>query len=434
MRKEEDVVIIGAGISGCAAAQALQEHEVSYSLLEKNVEPGGLTRSISVGDASFDYTGHYLHLIRCNSPEDIPYAKQINEEWQQIKRKSFVYLNEKLIPTPFQYNLFALPIKIRDRCWEDFCNRPLIKNANSFKEYLLSGFGAGICEVFLFPYNEKQMARPLEDISVEKVNRFFPRPDKTKIERGFKGQSKRSDAGYNEYFWYPKYNGIGLLAKGLAKDLANLNTCCTVEKIDLHKKYLYTSQGSIKYKRLITSMPLKKFCYITNNPKLRSLARLLTHNRVLCLNLHLKGNFYEYFNKCHWIYFPDKDIPFYRLGFYPHFNSTFVPSGQTTLYIEVAYDSNESLPSQNNVINEVFCFLENLGWIKKNDCLGIVANWIDYAYVHFTENRNKTVCQIMKILKDYDVYPIGRYGLWDYISMEDSIFSGIEVARSLINS
>lgn len=432
MKKKTNIAIIGAGISGCASAQELQANGIDHLLLEKNVEPGGLTRSISVGDAHFDYTGHYLHLSKCKTPAELPYSKQNNKDWQLIKRKSGVYVKGKIMPAPFQYNLSALPENMRRRCIEDFRNRPYVKNPESFKAYLLSGFGRGMCEIFFFPYNEKQMTTSLDNLSVEAVNRFFPYPDEKEIERGYSKSVEVSSGGYNKYFWYPKHSGIGLLAKGLSADLINLNTCCIVENIDIKNKFLRTSQGEVLYNRLITSMPLKKFCAITNNSKLQLLARSLSHNRVLCLNLFLNGSFQEDFKGYHWIYVPDNNIPFYRVGIYSNLDSARVPSDHTALYVEVAYNNDISPPDLTSVLKEVFFSLEKLHWVRRKDCLVISASWIDCAYVHFNKIRKEALTQILNILHNSDVHPIGRYGLWDYISMEDSIFSGIEVARKLI--
>ena len=297
MKTKTDIAVIGAGISGCAAAQELQANGVDYSLLEKNVDPGGLTRSISVGDAHFDYTGHYLHLARYNNPAEIPYAKQDNKKWQITKRKSVVFINETIVPAPLQYNLFALPLEIRNRYIKDYRNRPKTKQTKSLKEYLLSGFGTGMCENFFFPYNTKQMATSIESLSNEGINRFFPNPDDKKIEQGFINDKNKSSSGYNDLFWYPKKQGISLLAKGLSSGLTDLHTCCEVEKIDIKHKLIFSAQGEIKYNRILSSMPLNKLCDITNNSHLKSLSKSLKHNRVLCINLLFNGQFDKKFDK-----------------------------------------------------------------------------------------------------------------------------------------
>jgi protoporphyrinogen oxidase len=431
--QKTDVLIIGGGISGCAAAQELRANGIDYLLLEKNVVLGGLTRSISLGDAHFDYTGHFLHLSRCNSPEEIPYAKQNNEDWQLIKRNSVVYLEGSIVPAPLQYNLYALPQKILHRCISDFNQKPQNKELKSFKDYLLSGFGQEMCDIFLFPYNEKILATDLSELSLNAVKRFFPLPDKEKIENGFSEKKEAEPQGYNSLFWYPKRNGIGILAKGLEEGLHLRKACCPVIGVNLDNKVAYTSSGETRYQKLITSIPLKAFCLLSNNSSLHSLASLLTHNRVLCVNLFLKGDFSQKFKGCHWIYVPDKNIPFYRVGVYSHIPDTLVTNNHTSVYVELAYPAGADLPELNSTLDDVFYWLEKLQWVYRKNCLAIAANWIDCAYVLFNHAWEETVEKIKEILLEYDVYPVGRYGLWDYISMEDSIFSGIDTVKGLIN-
>jgi len=426
-----DVVIIGAGISGCAAAQELEAQGRDYLLLEKNTEPGGLTRSIYIGDAIFDYSGHYLHLANFKSPAEIPYANQDNSDWQVIERKSIVFLFNRMIPAPFQYNLFALPREIREQCLKDFQSRKIHSHPANFKDYLISGFGKAISNIFLIPYNEKQLAIPLENLSVFSATRFFPKPDKEKVENGFVKKAELEPIGYNSHFWYPKYRGIGLLASGLARNLRNLIISCNVIKVDFEKRIVYTSRGKIRFRFLISSIPLKKLCEIGNNSRLATLAKKLSHNRVLCINLLFKGSLPKDLEGIHWVYFPDHDVPFYRLGVYSHLPHSNFPPSQTAVYIEVSVGMNDKLINFSKILDRVFSSLEKLKWLYRKNCVIVSANWIDYAYVHFTHTREKVITQIKRILENYGVYLIGRYGLWDYISMEDSILSGIQMARRL---
>jgi UDP-N-acetylmuramyl tripeptide synthase len=58
-----------------------------------------------------------------------------------------------------------------------------------------------------------------------------------------------------------------------------------------------------------------------------------------------------------------------------------------------------------------------------------VIHVIPCAYVHHTNEAEQAVAAAINRLEEHDVYPIGRYGHWDYTSMEDSILSGIETAQ-----
>jgi protoporphyrinogen oxidase len=86
------------------------------------------------------------------------------------------------------------------------------------------------------------------------------------------------------------------------------------------------------------------------------------------------------------------------------------------------------LGSMNDLQSHVLHWLEKLGWISSKDIVCVVAHVIRYAYVHHTNCRDVIVRSILERLRERNVVPIGRYGLWDYTSMEDSI----ESARSAV--
>jgi protoporphyrinogen oxidase len=430
-KRHAEFIIIGAGIAGCSAAQELQSRGHDYVLLEKDAEPGGLTRSIQVGPGYFDYSGHYLHLARVSSPAKIPHAHQSDRDWQRIERHAACHVAGRFVPAPFQYNLFALPKQLRKACLQDYASRHVAGQPRNFKEYLLSGFGQSISELFLVPYNKKQLCIPLERLSVLSATRFFPVPDESKIRAGFIKSHEDTPTGYNSDFWFPKYGGIGLLAKGLARDLKNLMTQCPVERIEFEKRIVQTRFGSFKYKHLISSMPLKHLCQVGDDKELRRLAKELSHNHVLCINLLLGARLPSELEERQWIYFPEPEIPFYRLGIYSNLPGFYVPAGHSSVYIEVARGLMSRSPNLSSILNEVFVTLERLKWFKRKNCVVISANWINCAYVHFTHGREGIVGKIRDALAKHNVFLIGRYGLWEYLSMEDSILTGVEVLERI---
>jgi hypothetical protein len=61
-----------------------------------------------------------------------------------------------------------------------------------------------------------------------------------------------------------------------------------------------------------------------------------------------------------------------------------------------------------------------------------VTTVIRCAYVHHTPERDARVAFIEERLAAHGIRSIGRYGSWDYTSMEDSILDGIATARQAI--
>ena len=53
------------------------------------------------------------------------------------------------------------------------------------------------------------------------------------------------------------------------------------------------------------------------------------------------------------------------------------------------------------------------------------------AYVHISKESQEAISHYKSILKEKDVYSIGRYGSWTYCSIEDNILEAKEMASKL---
>jgi protoporphyrinogen oxidase len=257
------------------------------------------------------------------------------------------------------------------------------------------------------------------------VRRFFPIPDEALVRKGMRTNS-RDTLGYNARFWYPRTGGIGHLVEGLRKGVENCMVNQNVAAVDLNAKTLVTTTGeTYRWNVLFSSMPLKGLCQITADEELIAGARELSHSSTISFNIGLRGALRPDFQDLHWIYVPDRDIPFYRIGFYSNISKGACAPGYSALYVEVGVSPEhaDSLDLVKHLQPDVLSWLEKLGWISSRDVVCVVTHIIRYAYVHHTNSRDRLVGSILERLRKRDVFPIGRYGLWDYTSMEDSMES-----------
>jgi hypothetical protein len=56
---------------------------------------------------------------------------------------------------------------------------------------------------------------------------------------------------------------------------------------------------------------------------------------------------------------------------------------------------------------------------------------IKSAYIIFDEHREAHLQNLIGYLESRDIHTAGRYGQWDYYSMEDSIRSGKAIAEKI---
>jgi protoporphyrinogen oxidase len=433
---EAPAIVIGGGIAGLTAARTLQEQDQDFVLLERCPTFGGLTRTVEVGEFCFDYTGHFLHLSRYPTPADIPYASLDNRDWIQVHRKSCCLVGGKLITAPIQYNLGELPPPLRAECVESYEMRP--RNAQqehtSFREYIINGFGERLADIFLIPQNEKTMAISLDRLSSCAVRRFFPIPDEALVREGMCVGS-RNDLGYNASFWYPRTGGIDHLVEGIRKGVKNCLVNQNVGAVDLNARTLSTISGdTYRWKILFSSLPLKTLCQITSDDELIAAASELSHSSTISFNIGLRGSLRPEFQDIHWIYVPDRDIPFYRVGFYSNISKGTCTPGYSAMYVEIGIspDDADRVDLVQSLQPDVLRSLEKLGWINSRDVVCVVTHTLRHAYVHHTNSRDRVVRLILDRLRKHNVCAIGRYGLWDYTSMEDSMESARDAVLEAI--
>ena len=427
-------VVIGAGLSGLAAARALAELGRSPEVFEACAEPGGLTRTTVVGPFSFDYTGHLLHLARHDTPADLPYAGQDNADWQRIDRRSYCYLGGTLVPAPVQYNMGLLPGGMRSECIRSYDAREneVAGSSHNLRDFIVQSFGRYLAEVFLIPQNEKTLAIPVDRLSRGALRRFFPPPDETRVRRGMEPDGSPVDGGYNSCFWYPRVGGISRLVRGLACGIDRMHLSTGVVSLKLPERRLKTTEGNeVGWHVLLSSMPLVALAGMSGDRDLVALSSALTNSATLCINLGIQGALGEAVRNAHWVYVPDANIPFYRFGVYSNLGGRVAPPGHASVYVEVGLAPGAARDTASLVAIEARACdaLFRLGWVRPESVVCRVTQLLDCAYVHLTPERDGIVAEIRERLARAGVYPIGRYGCWDYTSMEESILSGIETAR-----
>ena len=298
---------------------------------------------------------------------------------------------------------------------------------DNFLDMLYGKFGKSITEMFLKPYNEKLYACDLTKLDKDAMGRFFPYADIKAIINNMKLSKNYS---YNNTFMYPKKGAqviINILMKSINQDNILLNTI--VEKIDLEKKEAILNNGEvICFDNLINTAPFNAFLKLTNNEEYNKLSDRLTYNKVLVFNLGFNKK--SKYDKEHWIYFPDKSINFYRVGFYDNILS----SDKLSMYIEIGY-SKDTIIDDTKIQEELNKTLEGLrrvGIIDETfDLVAYESIIMNPAYVHIDTENDKQVRKIMNDLSNQGVYSIGRYGAWTYCSMEDCMLEAKNLSEKI---
>lgn len=424
------IVIIGAGLAGLSIAARLSPG--TYRILEQEASPGGLCRSSHVEGFTFDWTGHLLHLD--SRPLTCQIRKLLSGNLTRIRRNAAVYMHGRYVPYPFQAHLFGLPVPVMRDCILGFLNAPARLGQNlhcrNFKQWVLAHFGPGMARHFFIPYNKKLWLRDLRLLSSSWASWAVPVPSVHEVLRGTLGITN-CGLGYNASFFYPIRGGIQVLIDALVRSIPDIETGCAVRSVNLSRRTLTLQNGrTLCYSRLVSTAALPDLLAMLEDapPALRRAAQKLAWVTVYNINIGINRSRVSPY---HWIYFPEPDVPFYRVGCYSNLTPFMAPAGTSSLYLEIALQPGQAA-DPDRLFEYSIDALNRCDILRKGD--RIIArqdNIIPYGYVVFDRWRDRTLSGLIGFLQQHDVFPSGRYGSWTYASMQDVLRQAATTAHML---
>jgi protoporphyrinogen oxidase len=424
MSERTAVVVLGAGLTGLSASLHLSRASVGHRLFERERQAGGHALTIEEGGFRFDRTGHLLHL-RDPAMRALAFDVLPAEQYRRLKRQSAVFSHGVYTRYPFQANTYGLPPEVALECLSGFVQAhfaPPGPPPANFEEFCLRHFGPGISRHFMLPYNSRLWGVPASEITSEWCQRFVPLPQLEDVLRGAVGASA-PELGYNTNFLYPEL-GIGTFSAALAARTP-VELARAPRRIDLARRVLVFDDEELPFDVLVSTIPLPALLRLIDDLPTAvadAASRLrATHLHYFDLGLRVPNP-----NPYHWIYVPEERFPFYRVGCYSHFSDKLAPPGQASLYVELA---DRRSPNPERALEGVVNGLLTLGLLKSQQD---IALWrlrtIEYAYVIYDHHYRRALDVIEPYLSSQRIISSGRYGGWNYSSMEDALLMGRDAA------
>jgi protoporphyrinogen oxidase len=431
----EGTLILGAGLSGLSCAHHLRDRP--YRVIEKDTSVGGLakTRRRPYG-FSCDGTGHWLHL-RKEETKALVHGL-LGDNLEPRTRRARIYSRGVFTHYPFQANTFGLPKEIVAECLVGLVRaryEERLPPPKSYAEWIRKEFGEGISKHFMFPYNEKIYGVPLDTLAASFAEKYIPRPSIEAVIHGALGLSPEA-MGYNATFVYPKTGGIGALSEALHQSLHTKAELSTAPRAIDHRTRAVALEGgaSIPYGRLVSTIPLPDLIRLlaaggTEVPaEVIDASTRLRASSVLYFDVGIRGAPKEH-QDYHWIYVPEADFPFYRVGSYSAVERSLAPPDHRSYYVELGVYGDVD-PSKRE--QEVLDGLRRLGIVENDgDVLFMIPNVLSPAYVLFDAHYEASRKAILEWLEHRGIQSIGRYGRWQYNAMEDAILEGKEAAARI---
>ncbi|HEX3623074.1 MAG TPA: FAD-dependent oxidoreductase [Acidimicrobiales bacterium] len=440
MRPDPRIVIIGAGPTGLGAGYRLQELGYQdWVILEANDYVGGLATSFSDeagftydigGHVMFSHYGYYDELVE----------KLMGGEFTELRRAAWVWMEDRFIAYPFQNNIRSLEPETVLECVLGLIEAQKAEQSpENFGEWVQAVFGTGIAEHFMLPYNFKVWATPAELMNYIWIGERVSVVDVEAILRNVILGEDQNSWGPNNTFKYPLKGGTGFLYEGMRRFVEpNLHLQTPVASVDPVAKVVTTTDGRTwPYDALLNTMPLNKLVGCTESvpDAVREAVDGLVWSGSHIVGVGIDRPAESTKN---WIYFPEPDVPFYRVTYLSNYSRYMTAEPDQTLLLTETSRSPYKPEDEDTIVDRVVDGLIGTGLMRESDRDLIVTTWRcspDMTYPVPSVRRDASLGTIQPWLRSQDIWSRGRFGAWLYEigNMDHSAMQGVEFVDHVLH-
>lgn len=426
-----DYGILGAGPAGLSMALFL---EGSSEVLEAGDHPGGHASSFFEEGFTFDFGPHIM--FSKNKPVLQFMIDSLEGNVHECRRKNVVSFRNRLVKYPFENALAALPLEDNLACLKGYVFNPYkaqFPQPANLREWLLVTFGEGICERYLFPYNEKVWNIPVEELSMLWADRI-PNPNPEDILKSAIGYETE---GYLHqlYYHYPRRGGYQAISEAWAKRAA-VTYGFHVQSLERRGDSWLVSDGTQtrEYRQLVSTLPIQYLATITNldiPAEVRAAIDGLIVNPMFIVSLGIRGTDAEQYTA---IYFPEPEFLVNRVSFPATFSPENAPAGTYSIQAEITCTRNSATWAMTDaaILEHVIEGLVSRCVIASHDAI-IYRNVQrkTYSYVVYDRHYAENTRIIREWFPRHGLHLAGRFGFVEYVNVDGVLIRNLEIASQL---
>ncbi len=401
-------LILGAGPAGLTLANRLKDQgETSFLVLEKELEAGGLCRSVMVDGSPFDIGGGHFLDVRRPRVNEFLFRFMPEEEWELFQRDSRIRVGGEEVSHPLEANIWQFGLEEQVAYLSSIakagCNsgQPM---PDGFVEWITWKLGQRIADRYMLPYNQKMFADELNELGTYWLDKL---PDVSFEETLLSCLTHKpygKQPGHAS-FYYPKKHGYGELWLRMAKELSN-NILYGEEAVGLscENRQVRTKEGAVfEAEKIITTVPWRGFWEIIGMPEeikgmISGLKSSAIETRYMPENLDTKAQ---------WIYVPDPEIPYHRILVRHNFCQ-----GSKGYWTETRK--------------------ERTGMFgKAAGKEGITSFMNEFAYPLNTIGKPEIMDKLLRFCKSRQIYGLGRWGEHCHYNSDLVVELGMKLAQRL---
>jgi len=395
-------IILGGGPSGLSVAHGLIDNGCDPSdllILEKESEVGGLCRSREIDGSPLDCGGGHFLDIKKQNVLDLIFRFLPEKDWNRFDRVSKIRLRGQEVDHPLEANLWQLDIDSQLDYLESIALAGSVKEEpmpESFSEYIRWKLGNRIADEYMIPYNEKIWSIGLNELGTYWLYKLPNVSFRETLQSCIESHAKGSLPAHG-IFLYPKEYGYGEVWRRMGEALkASLVTSCSIDSINLETM---TINGMWKADKIISTIPWaawSNFCALDDDIK-----DAIKELKYASIDVEYHAN--DINSDAHWIYEPDKKIPYHRILARSNFCTN-----SRGYWTETNSARTESKPSGPGFFHNEFAYPINT--LKKPALIEKIDMWA----------------------KSHNVIPLGRWGRWEHMNSDIAVSEALTLAEKLM--
>jgi protoporphyrinogen oxidase len=448
----DDLVIIGAGPSGLAAAHQAVRLGAKVSVLERLKVVGGLARTTKFQGSRFDIGPH--RFFTKNQEVRELFVEALGEDLLAVPRLSRIFYEDKYFDYPLTplNALFGVGVPASLSMLSSYAmararralGEPSIQN---YEDWVVDRFGRRLFKTFFKSYTEKVWGIPCTQISAQWAEQRIKRLSLTTavVNAFFKWNGNRVKSLVDE-FLYPRL-GAGQVYEKMAATLirsgsrvvtdARVVSMCR-QQMRIMAVEVEDAQGrrcSVEARQFLISAPLTEIIEMIKPeppPEVLRASRALRYRNHIAVNLVVDGRSFP----DNWIYVHSKKVAMARIANYANFSAAMA-----------------ARPEVSPITIEYFCFpgddLWNvpeyvlMEWAKRelletrilepDQILGGFITRSDKAYPVIEFGYEHRIAIIKGWLDQFkNLLPIGRSGMFKYNNQDHAMATGLTAARTAL--
>lgn len=409
-------VILGAGIAGLGAYYA----DSTAEIYEASDKAGGICRGFRIGEFYFDQAVHFSFA----TDEAV---REVFDKTEQFYHNPLPYswYRETWLRHPAQNNLFTFPVRFKIDAVKGFMERKGRERAESFKDWLIGGYGEFLYDKLFKLYNEKYWQADLAEMGVDWVGSRFYLPDMDEVLYGA-FTDETPNVYYAKEMRYPKNGGYYSFFSEIAEKAdreGRLHVNKKAVHIDTEAKVVtFEDHEEVPYDELYSSVPLPEMIGMMDDvpDNIVKMASGLEHTGVALVSIGLNSNDFEKF----WFYIYDEDIMAAR-AYMPSVKSPGnAPDGCSSIQFEIYFSSRSQAPEKAAAIENCIYALEKLGIAGKENVLFADYRVMPYGNVTLLKTTEAEAPVVRDWVERQGITLIGRFGEWKYLWSDQAFLSG----------